>query len=64
MKHLGSFIYGIVGVATAMVGYTMHSSLFWSIMDFIFTPITWAKWLVCHEVNISIIKKSFEFFFN
>jgi hypothetical protein len=57
-----SLIYFLLSIATAMVGYTIHNSLFWSIVDFFFTPIAWAKWLICHEVSWSIIKHTFEFF--
>jgi hypothetical protein len=56
------YIYKILCFITAMIGYTIHNSLFWSIIDFIFMPYVWCKWIVCHEVNISIIKKTFEFF--
>jgi hypothetical protein len=56
------FLYNIMGVATAMIGYNIHGSIFWSIMDFIFVPIVWAKWLICQEVNLTIIKGTFEFF--
>ena len=53
----------ILCIATAMIGYTIHSSLFWSIMDFIFAPLTWCKWLICHEVNLTVIKTTFTWFF-
>jgi hypothetical protein len=58
------FIYLIFGVLTAMIGYTIHHDLFWSIMDFFFTPIAWVKWLICHEVNLSIIRQTFTSFMN
>jgi hypothetical protein len=57
-------IYTILSVMTAMVGYTIHHSIFWSIMDFLFTPLTWIKWLICQEVNLTIIKQTFQFFLN
>ena len=60
--RLGSGLYPIAAFATAMIGYTIHSSVFWSIMDFFFMPFAWCKWLICHEVNLTIIKKTFEFF--
>ena len=46
-----------------MIGYSIHGSLFWSIMNFIFCPITWAKWLICKEVSLSVIKQTFAFLF-
>ena len=62
MKQFSSFLYFVFSVATAMIGHTIHNSLFWSIMDFIFTPITWVKWLICHEVNMTLIHQTFAFF--
>jgi hypothetical protein len=55
------FLYIILCTATAMIGYTIHGSLFWSIMNFIFCPISWAKWLICKEVSFSVIKQTFAF---
>jgi hypothetical protein len=62
MKRTGELIYLILGIATAMVGYRIHGSIFWAIMDFIFMPFVWCKWLILHQVNISIIKDTFMFF--
>ena len=56
MNQFFGGIYFLFAIATAMIGYTIHNSVFWSIMDFIFTLITWAKWLICNEVNMSIIR--------
>ena len=64
MNTIGRIIYFLFTLATAMIGYTIHSSLFWSIMDYFFAPITWAKWLIYHEVNMVIIKQTFSWFFN
>lgn len=52
----------LIGLITAMIGHTIHNSIFWSIMDFIFWPIAWCKWLILQEVNVSIIKETFNFF--
>jgi hypothetical protein len=60
MKEL---FYTIACVLTAMIGYTIHGSLFWSIVDFFFAPFAWIKWLVCQEVTLSIIKETFTWFF-
>lgn len=61
MKQLSSLIYTFFCVATAMIGYTIHGSIFWSIIDFFLTPLVWVKWLVFHEINITIIKNTFDF---
>lgn len=47
---------------TAMIGYTIHNSGFWAVMDFFFAPLAWCKWLIFQEVNMSIIKQTFNFF--
>lgn len=52
----------IFTLPTAMIGYHIHGSVFWSIVDFIFWPIAWAKWLILQEVNLTIIKETFQFF--
>jgi len=52
----------IIGTLTAMIGYHIHSSIFWAVMDFFFFPLAWIKWLVMHQVNLSIIKETFSFF--
>jgi len=61
-KSVCGVLYTIFSVCTAMVGYQIHNSLFWSIMDFFFTIFAWCKWLICHEVNMTIIKQTFSFF--
>jgi hypothetical protein len=62
MKRTGELIYLILGIATAMVGYHIHGNIFWAIIDFIFMPFVWCKWLILHQVNLSIIKNTFMFF--
>lgn len=52
----------IMGVLTAIIGYEIHGSLFWAIVDFIFYPIAIVKWLICQELTLSIIKEAFSFF--
>ena len=53
----------LVAVGTAMIGYAMHHSLLWSILDFFFWPLAWVKWIVYQEVTMSIIKQTFAWFF-
>ena len=59
---LFNFPHIIIQLPTAMIGYAIHHSIGWAIMDFIFWPIAWCKWLIMQEVNISIIKQTFDFF--
>ncbi len=63
MKESIGIIYTILSAITAKIGYTIHSSIFWSIIDFIFPMFAWAKWLFMEEVNMSVIRNSFQFFF-
>lgn len=62
MKRLGGLIYSLFCLCTAIIGHTIHHSVFWSILDFFFMPLTWFKWLICQEVTLSIIKNSFNWF--
>jgi len=61
MKKLGAVLYIIFSVCTAMVGYTIHGSVFWSVVDFLFTIIAIAKWLIFHELTLSVVKETFRF---
>lgn len=51
-----------VSILTAMVGNTIHGSVFWTVMDFLFAPLPWLKWIIFQEVNLSIIKETFSWF--
>jgi len=62
MKQLSELIYTLFCLATAMVGYYRHGSILCSIIDFILAPLVWCKWLLLHQVNITMIKHTFEFF--
>lgn len=55
-------LYIIACVCTAMIGYTIHKNIFWSIVDFFLTPLVWIKWLICKDVTLEIIKKTFDWF--
>jgi len=63
-NKLGEIKYSnfFISICTGMIGYQIHNSVFWGIMNFIFWPISWIKWLIYHEVNLSIIKETFEWF--
>jgi hypothetical protein len=63
-SSIGGVLYFIFAICTAMIGKTIHGSLFWAIVDFFFWPFAWIKWLLCQEVTLSIIKQTFSFFFN
>lgn len=62
-RTIGGVIYMIFAICTGVIGHQIHGSIGWAILDWIFAPLAWLKWLLCHEVNISIIKHAFDFFF-
>ena len=59
---LCDFAFSMMALATAIIGYNIHGSIFWSIMDFFFMPFAWCKWLIMHQVSMSIIRDAFSFF--
>ena len=71
-KTLGAILMLIIQIGTAMLAYPINVTagswcpLIWSIIDFLppFTFIAWIKWCVCHQVNMTLIKHTFSFFFN
>lgn len=62
-KTSGSILYTLFCIATAMIGYNIHHNLAFSFVNFLFAPISWIFWLIGHDVNMSIIKETFSFFF-
>ena len=62
MKRLSELMYTMFCLATAMLGYYRHGSVFWAIVDFVLAPLVWCKWLLFHQINVSIIKNTFAFF--
>jgi len=55
--------YGFIAIIVSMLGYAIHNSIFWSIVDFVFWPIAVIKWLICHELTMGVIKNTFGWFF-
>ena len=52
----------VCATCTAIVGHAIHGGWFWTVCNFVFWPVSWAKWLICQEVTVSIIKRAFAFF--
>lgn len=61
MEKLGAIIYLIFAICVSMVGYHMHNSAIWAIIDFCFSPLVFVKWLFCHEISLTVIKETFKF---
>lgn len=53
----------VASIITAVIGQTIHSSFLWGIVDFFLWPLVWIKWLLFGDINLSIIKESFDWFF-
>lgn len=56
-------IYQILSFLTAIIGYTIHGNIFYSIVNFLLAPVSWIWWFIGHDVNISIIRETFKFFY-
>jgi len=67
MKEIATRIYAwtylIFCLCTSMIGYSIHGSVAWAIVNWFFAPLAWMKWLIMQEVNITIIRETFSFFF-
>ena len=64
MKQLGALIYLVFAIFTAKIGLAIHDSIFWAVMDFFFSPFAWLKWILCEQVNMTVIRQAFAFFYN
>lgn len=60
---INGIFYFIFCVLVSIIGYNIHHSIFWAIMDFMFSPLALAKWLILHQITLAIIKASFAWFF-
>jgi hypothetical protein len=48
---------------TGVIGWNLHHSVFFTIIDVVFMPIIWLKWFIFQEVNLEFIKNCFNWFF-
>jgi hypothetical protein len=55
--------YPVFGSLTSMIGYTIHKSVGWAIIDFLCWPLALDKWLIYHEITRSVIKETFNFLY-
>ena len=62
-KRLGSLFGLVMATSTAMISYEMHSDGWAAFWAFILWPIHLVKWAICHDINLTIIKNTFSFFF-
>lgn len=59
----GHFWGWLIAILTSMIGYHIHGSVGYAILNFFFWGISWIVWLVQQKVNLTIIKETFSFFF-
>lgn len=64
MNRFYGILWILFDVLTAMVGYTIHGSIFYSIINFIFSPLAWIYWLITHNVDMNVLRETFSWFFN
>lgn len=62
-KIFGGVFYVIFCLLTAAVGMEIHGSKFLAVIDFLFAPLAWLKWVIYKEVCLSLIWNAVEFFF-
>ena len=61
-KFNSSFPTIIFAVPTAIIGHHIHGGFWWTLFDLLFWPFVWIKWLIYHDVTLSIIKETFSWF--
>ena len=61
-RTVGSLMYMVFAICTGVIGHKINGSLGWAIVDWLFAPLAWLKWLLCEEVSVTIIKSAFESF--
>lgn len=57
-------LYMLFQFFTAIVGYHIHNSIFWSVVDWFIAPLVWLKWFIYQEITLSVLKNAFPWFFN
>jgi hypothetical protein len=56
-------LYVLVACFSAMVGWTLHHSIGYAILNWIFWWISLPYWLITHKLTLSVIKQTFSWFF-
>ncbi len=62
MKAFYQIFWLIMATCSAMTGFQIHHSIAWACVDFLFWPVALIKWLICHQINLSLIQATFSFF--
>lgn len=61
MSDKQNFLHTLLMVTTGMVAWTINHSVLWALLDALFFPVAWAKWLICHDVNMTVLHRTFDF---
>lgn len=56
-------LYFLFALFISNLGYYIHGSLFWSIIDFVFWPLVLLKWCWYREITVTVIQQCFSWFF-
>jgi hypothetical protein len=70
MKTVNTAFEILICIASGLIGYQVNlecgdpTPKLWAILDFIFWPIVWIKWLIFHQIHLSTIKAAFAFLLN
>ena len=62
MSEGKNLVHTLLVVLTGMVAWTITDSIIWTLLDALFFPVAWAKWLICHDVNMTVLHRTFDFF--
>jgi len=61
MNDILRLLFLLFRIAVAMIGYHIHHNIGWGIFDFIFAPIVAIYWLITQQINLTLIKETFQF---
>lgn len=65
IRSFSRLIYATGAIGTAIIARRFNGDGFgwiFILWDFFFWPLAWAKWLICQEVNLSILKSIFSWY--
>jgi len=70
MKTFRTLLGIAICLGSSMIGYQINVTagsscpFVWAVIDFFMWPLAWFKWLVCQQVNVTLVKQTFAALFN
>ena len=70
MKTFRTLLGVAICLGSSMIGYQVNVAagsscpFVWAAIDFFMWPLAWFKWLVCQQVNVTLVKYTFASLFN